>query len=286
MATSTRRANGDDYYAIIGVSRAATFDEIKNAFRQLAKKYHPDLYRENIQRLWACKKMQDINIAYEVLSDPAKRSKYDKENPSIHSAKTEDAKSPAQNDFAHASDRSVSDKKGFERFWGPLILVVWVIGTVIYFVINWSPTTSDNLVTFVISTIGQLVIAGVAVVFIAFMGLYSAFYFGVYAWALLIKPFKEAWKRHENGQPNFKREFAGLFGILALMILVALPFLLNIYEIESGKPIPFLALLSGALIGIWGPVIIFCLVELLALLIYTMWARQIIAQTNALLVAE
>ena len=63
-----------DYYKILGVDRKATQDEIKKAFRKLAMKYHPDQNKDNKQ---AEEKFKEINEAYEVLSDPQKRERYD-----------------------------------------------------------------------------------------------------------------------------------------------------------------------------------------------------------------
>ncbi len=63
-----------DYYKILGVSKNADEKEIKQAFRRLARKYHPDL---NPNDKSAQEKFKEINEAYEVLSDPAKRRRYD-----------------------------------------------------------------------------------------------------------------------------------------------------------------------------------------------------------------
>jgi curved DNA-binding protein len=63
-----------DYYQILGVAKTATDKEIKNAFRKLARKYHPDLNPDNDE---AKRKFQQLNEANEVLSDPDKRKKYD-----------------------------------------------------------------------------------------------------------------------------------------------------------------------------------------------------------------
>mgnify|MGYP001484244004 CR=1 FL=1 len=63
-----------DYYTALGVARNATADEIKKAYRKLARKHHPDLDPNNAD---AKKKFQEINEANEVLSDPESRKKYD-----------------------------------------------------------------------------------------------------------------------------------------------------------------------------------------------------------------
>lgn len=66
-----------DYYKILGVDRNATAEEIKKAYRKLARKYHPDTQPED-KKEEAEKKFKQINEAYEVLSDPEKRKKYDR----------------------------------------------------------------------------------------------------------------------------------------------------------------------------------------------------------------
>ncbi len=65
-----------DYYAILGLERGASSREIKRAYKKSARKWHPDLRPEH----HACRtRMQEINEAYEVLSDPEKKKVYDRQ---------------------------------------------------------------------------------------------------------------------------------------------------------------------------------------------------------------
>jgi len=64
-----------DYYKTLGISQTASSEEIKKAYRKLARKFHPDVNPNDKE---AHKKFQEINEANEVLSDPEKRKKYDK----------------------------------------------------------------------------------------------------------------------------------------------------------------------------------------------------------------
>ena len=65
-----------DYYEVLGVPRTANADDIKRAYRQLARKHHPDL-QPAAERNQAAERFKEINEANEVLSDPDKRAKYD-----------------------------------------------------------------------------------------------------------------------------------------------------------------------------------------------------------------
>src|SRR5260370_16598168 len=66
--------NKRDYYEVLGISRNASDDELKKAFRRLAKQYHPDTNKEQgAEALFI-----EVNEAYEVLSDPQKRAAYDR----------------------------------------------------------------------------------------------------------------------------------------------------------------------------------------------------------------
>ena len=66
---------GKDYYKVLNVTRSATADEIKKAYRKLALKYHPDKNKGSKE---AEEKFKEVAEAYEALSDPQKREIYDK----------------------------------------------------------------------------------------------------------------------------------------------------------------------------------------------------------------
>jgi molecular chaperone DnaJ len=87
-------SNKRDYYEVLGVGRGASPDEIKKSYRQLARKYHPDVSKEPEAEA----KFKEINEAYEVLSDEQKRSMYDK--------------------FGHAAPGGIGGFGGYQDFGG------------------------------------------------------------------------------------------------------------------------------------------------------------------------
>lgn len=103
-----------DYYKILGLDKTATDEEIKKAYRKLARKHHPDLNPNNAE---AQKKFQQINEANEVLSDPEKRKKYDQYGENWkHADQFEQARSQGGYGGAQGFEGSQGGFGGFEGF--------------------------------------------------------------------------------------------------------------------------------------------------------------------------
>lgn len=106
-----------DYYATLDVKRDATADEIKKAFRKLARKYHPDVSKEKD----AEQRMKEVNEAYAVLSDPEKRAAYDQVGSGYQSG--QDFKPPPDWDagFEFSNQRfNARDAADFSDFFAEL----------------------------------------------------------------------------------------------------------------------------------------------------------------------
>src|SRR3989442_12873107 len=107
----------DDYYERLGVPRGATKDEIKRAYRRLAKKHHPDLNKDNPKA--AEEKFKQISEAYEVLADDEKRRIYDQFGAAGLKQQVWGGEGFDWSRFTHAGD--VADIFGrdlFESFFG------------------------------------------------------------------------------------------------------------------------------------------------------------------------
>jgi len=111
-----------DYYAVLGVSKTATAEEIKKAYRKLARQYHPDV---NPNKEEATRKFKEVNEANEVLSDPEKRKKYDQYGEHWeHAEQYEEAKRQQQQAGGgyqyHQGGEGFDDYEAFSDFFGSM----------------------------------------------------------------------------------------------------------------------------------------------------------------------
>jgi molecular chaperone DnaJ len=91
-----------DYYEVLGLARTATVDEIKTAYRKLAKEYHPDMNPND--RKAAEEKFKELSEAYEVLSDPKKRQVYDQYGSEAANQNFGPGGFDFRRDFTHTAD--------------------------------------------------------------------------------------------------------------------------------------------------------------------------------------
>lgn len=113
--------NFKDYYSILGVTKSASADEIKKAFRKLARQYHPDM---NPGDKVAEAKFKEVNEAYEVLSDESKRKKYDQYGQYWKQAEQAGAasgRSPFNNPNVNFDDVEFGRYDNFEEFINDLL---------------------------------------------------------------------------------------------------------------------------------------------------------------------
>jgi curved DNA-binding protein CbpA len=135
-----------DFYKILGVGPNASTDEIKSAYRNLVKKYHPDLYKTASGKKKGNEKLQQINEAYAALSDEERRRAYD----ATRAPKTAVVRKPAP-----ARDRPVVRKKTTPvadrlRFFKAAFLTpaAWVIGAVFLVIVLdavWSALQEERV---------------------------------------------------------------------------------------------------------------------------------------------
>ncbi|MEA3140696.1 MAG: curved DNA-binding protein [Gammaproteobacteria bacterium] len=105
-----------DYYEILGVTRGAEADEVKRAYRKLARKYHPDVSKEKN----AEDKFKEVQEAYEVLRDPDKRAAYDQLGRNFRSGQQFRPPPDWAQRFGQTGGQRFTDLNGFSDFFSSL----------------------------------------------------------------------------------------------------------------------------------------------------------------------
>ena len=105
-----------DYYQVLGVARGAAADELKRAYRKLARKFHPDVSKEKN----AESRFKEVQEAYEVLRDPEKRAAYDQLGRDYRPGQQFRPPPDWSQRFGHAGGQRFSDPNGFSDFFSTL----------------------------------------------------------------------------------------------------------------------------------------------------------------------
>jgi len=105
-----------DYYDTLGVKRGASADEIKRAYRKLARKYHPDVSKERNAEA----KFKDVQEAYEVLKDPERRTTYDRLGRDYRPGQQFRPPPDWEQHFGQSGSHRFSDLNGFSDFFSSL----------------------------------------------------------------------------------------------------------------------------------------------------------------------
>jgi len=105
-----------DYYQTLGLTRSAGAEEVKRAYRKLARKYHPDVSKEKNAEA----KFKEVQEAYEVLKDPEKRAAYDQLGHNYRSGQQFRPPPDWEQRFGHSGSQRFSDLNGFSDFFSSL----------------------------------------------------------------------------------------------------------------------------------------------------------------------
>lgn len=287
-----------DYYAILGVDLNSSSVEIKTAFRNKVKEYHPDKFFTFTKKAWATTKMAELNEAYEVLGNPLKRSEYNQ-------------------GYKIPVNTSRWGKTKVEIYWekssGYVAGTLWVISLIFFLYLfkiqNFDSTHLFQSLSHVILKIFGAAFLSLFVVMVLVMPLG----FFIFTPILAVQELRDYWRKQTRTPSSIISEkfktnaqILGFFAILAGIGILSYYFLGLVKKGQEGffegmglSPIiegifelifvlfAFIFFIIGANLGLMGICILpFVLIETLALMVVLIWSKKVIRKTQALVVME
>jgi DnaJ domain len=271
-----------DFYQALGVPPSATAADIKSAFRELAKQFHPDRFSTYTQQVWATQKMQRLNEAYSVLSDAEDRSAYDR----IRASHINISASPKPSRTAAASNQKGKLADIFTNYvlWG--LFAVWAI-TAFYVGISQWPTfkTTSLVVRLLLS--GMMGVIGATMLFVMGLSiLVGLFYLFGFVWIFIEQFNKSKVSYASQSAPHLLRDLCSMITMLLIGLSAVLPIVLD-------WPLPWLSDHSGIYrVIMWIHmavhilsffIIPFACTEILAILAHLTWSQPVFRRTKSLL---
>lgn len=242
-----------DPYAILGVSPTATAEQIKSAYRELVKRYHPDRFRTYIQKVRATRKMQEINSAYAILKDSERRREYDFSRSGRVQTPTMSPEAAQTNQFGEEYVKKIKKEREsvLWKFWW-----LWwlVLSGLIFTVRQVGPFHRGSL--------------GEEILWALIYGPVACWFLFVLFLAFFLFPYYETLDAAETRSHKIWRDVALRAGVLALLLV---PFVF-------GSEI--LMLLSVAVLVSGGWLLV---PELVALVVYIHRKRTVMETTELLL---
>lgn len=285
-----------DLYEALGVSSTANADEIRQAYRRLAKEYHPDRYKTLTEKSLYTKKLQDINFAYEILGDPVKRRTYDQQYGNAQQTHSKQyTKKTYEPPYTEAPRSASKERKG------RLNLFNFGLGWTVFLWI----TTFIMFATIIIKkrywhgflSITWVLIQG----FVATLLLSALVGFVIITmWRIIEESFTKTWTRAEKQPANIKKDLKSYSLWLGIIVTIIAP-IATIFIISIFGVVPSFLGLFGDYLAFGVIMIIFSLItfffiyfgwlipiitEIVTLLLYVLLKRKVLHKTQVLLNKE
>lgn len=271
-----------DFYQDLGVPPSATAADIKSAYRELAKQFHPDRFSTYAQQVWATRKMQRLNEAYSVLYDPEARTTYDQ----FRASHLNISASPKPLRTTATSNQKGKLADIFTNYvlWG--LFAAWAITALYVGISQWPTFKTTNLVVRLLLS-GMMGGIGATVLFVMGLSvLFGLFHFFGFVWIFIEQFNKSKVSYASQSVPHLLRDLCIMITMLLLGLSAVLPIVLD-------WPLPWLSDHSGIYGTImWIHMIVhilsffmipFACTEIIAILAHLTWSQPVLRRTKSLL---